>query len=89
MCRRRPAVRGSQECCVNGHSSKDRGWKIEDRVIHSILDPRSSILDPRSSNFLRHFERLTVLAPQHVIGLTVLDDLLFRGVEFDRTLDSI
>src|SRR5262245_44074374 len=63
MCRRRPAVRGSQESRVNGHSSEDRGWRIEDRVIHYILDPPSSILDPRSS-------LSSILDPQTFSGTT-------------------
>src|SRR5215813_1360127 len=41
------------------------------------------------SNFLRHYEWLAALTPQHVIGGVILDDLLFRWVELDRTPDSI
>src|SRR5215510_14404761 len=32
-----------------GSRIEDGGWRMEDRVGRSILDPRSSILDPRSS----------------------------------------
>jgi len=54
---------------------EDRGWRIEDRVIYSILDPRSSILDPRSSildNFGEEMTKEAILALE--------DGRTFRGL---------
>src|SRR6266511_868127 len=76
----------TRNTCLKPLTLKMRLPYGKSRIALSVL---TSIFRPRSSNFLRHYEWRAVLATQHGIGGAVLDDLLFRGVEFDRTPDSI
>src|SRR5262245_1017560 len=64
-------------------------WGVGKRCLSPFPTPHSPLHIPDALDLLRHYERRAVLAPQQVIGLTVIDDLVFRGVEFDRTPATI